>query len=343
MKNFTKVALLLCSAMIANSSVEAQSLQATDDMKSAMFQPAKGEPVKRAETRKTRAGKRWYGIVESRDTSMVEDGGTSMYTSSHLYSNLLWQDSTMRARFTGTGGVSSLSAVWLQQWCQTFDPTAKTFNRPDINVGLMGITSGDSYTIDSFAMNYVYNRVANKPNIVDTMVISLTYGAASGGPHDIGLIYWNTGAVPTNFGVDTVKCVVGRRSYTTSGIQGANVQTYRIPLTAATANDTNTSGFNVLQIPVNLNVPAGMVVGASVMFRSGDLWTANVDTIQAFNHIRLYSFEEVTDAFPGYTKGDYNCSHIVTKDTVGNWGATWKPTPAFSNTYRFEHHWWYFH
>jgi hypothetical protein len=170
----------------------------------------------------------------------------------------------------------------------------------------------------------------------------MTYGGF-GTTSDLSNVYWGpTTTTAVNHNTDTLRVIIGRHDYPKNAVQGANAIVVKVPITATTALDTLASGFNYLQIPIGLNVPAGQKATATVFFKSGDTWQANVDTVLAFNHVRMYSFEENTNALGTYTKGDYNCSHIMTHDTVG-WGVLWKPSFAFTAPYRYENHFFSYH
>jgi hypothetical protein len=121
--------------------------------------------------------------------------------------------------------------------------------------------------------------------------------------------------------------------------------TYKYPLTASAAGDTLSNGVHYFKLPVNLQVPAGETFVTAVQFIPGATWTANVDTITDFNHLRFISYEENGDGggsgtLPSYTKRDWNCSYIL----PSNWmykasSSVYAPSYAFVAGYGYEHHW----
>jgi hypothetical protein len=291
--------------------------------------------------------KRTYNIVDAQDALI---GGT-IYSnfSTTVNAALIWQDSTMKALYNLGGGVLGQDGIWIKSFTQTIDPASPVFNNELAYGGELEINRGESFTIDSVYVPCIYNRAPTKPNIVDTLIVSVT------GPQNLN--YWreSQAAIITKYsGVDTITFSGITYDFNKLGVLGtADQVTIKYPLNAAAGNDTNASGWNYFKIPVNLTVNPRNTntmgqgvnnIAMSVTFKSGDTWIPNVDSVGSsvtrFNNLRMVSFEEAENTFPPLpTKYEFNFSHIIPQDTNG-WG-DW-PVPATyynSNTFSYDMHW----
>jgi len=303
--------------------------------------------------KKTRGPSRWYDIVDAINESF--QGAINVYANDSY--NSLWSDSTMLAPF---GNPVTYSRVWIRSVAAYFDPVDPRYNDPQFYGGETHISFNDSYTIDSLFLPYIYYRNALKPNVVDTLIVSVIYGDGSGVDEDLDIrFYGPNSSTASNHSTDTLRVLHGfmdldpnssnRYSYLSSS--PANVRTVRIPLTAASLNDTilagkTGTGFNYFKIPVNLNVPAGNKAAASIVFKSGDTWTPLTDTLYRsgfrstpnFNNIRFVAFEETAGGFQEYTKGVWTQSGLMRTGVSAVWGNRHIPCYAFDNT-SYEHQW----
>lgn len=300
---------------------------------------------------KTRGPSRWYDIVDAVYKSF--GGGINVYANDSY--NTLWADSTMLAPY---GNPVTYSSIWIKSVASYFDPVDPRYNDVLQYPGETAISNSDPYSIDSLFIPFLYYRNAAKANIVDTLIVSVVYGDGLGSGNDLDIRYYGpTTNTATNHGTDTLRVLHGfmdlnpasSNQYGYLASSSANVRTIRVPLTAASLNDTilsgTASGFNYVQLPINLNVPAGNKVAASMVFKSGDTWTPNVDTVYIsgsrstpnFNNIRFVAFEEINGGFQQYTKGVWTQTGLMRNDTSG-WQNRHIPCYAFNNT-SYEHQW----
>jgi hypothetical protein len=303
----------------------------------------------RLSEKKTRAGSRWYDIVDAIDK---DQGGAGNIYSNDNY-NITWTDSTMLAPFSGSGGVT-YSGVWVKSIAAFFDPVDPRFNDAAAYGGQIHISRNDSYTIDSLSLPYIYRRNPAKTSVVDTLIVSVIKGPGNSTTEtELGTrFYGPTTATATNHSTDTLRFLHGflnlsngtPNMYTFNASNITNVVNTKILLTAATLSDTLSNGFHYFQIPVGLTIPAGNFAGVSVTFKSGDTWVPFADTLYLsgstamnFNNFRFVAFEENTGSYQTYIKGSFNHSGIMRNDTSGwrNWHI---PSYAFTNT-TYEHHW----
>ncbi len=284
-----------------------------------------------------RANTRWYSYLESLDTNNVFNGGNTIIKNANLNSSTVWQDSTLQLGYT-SAGTTTYAPVRNKGFAYTFDPAVNIYNNPSIYPNAMKISRNDDYSVDSMEIVCRYYRQPNKINVKDTLIFSVCYGTGANTTDMRG--YYYTGTVASNHNTDTLRFINPLFKFTNSTCLGNTTVTYKKVLDQASSNDTTVDGFNVFTIPVGLNVPKGNIVGAFVMFRSGDTWLPNnTDSIYKFNRIRMYSFEETVGTYGTYFKNDYNCSYLFRNDTTG-WGVRPIPSYAFTQgTYALEQHW----
>ncbi|MEZ5046379.1 MAG: T9SS type A sorting domain-containing protein [Chitinophagaceae bacterium] len=291
-------------------------------------------------TSKTRAASRWYDIVEAVN---VSQGSTNAIYSNDNY-NLMWTDSTMLAPFSD--GVNTIyDGIWVKSLQQVMDPSDPIFNSADYN-GLANIQKSSGYTIDSVQIAGVYSRNPNKPNVVDTLIVSIAHGPG-GTSSNVKFYYFASPTTITNYG-DTVRFGTADLNINTYIANGSGVWSKKIPLTTATEIDTLSNGFNLFSLAPNVVVPAGELSAMTVTFKSGDTWTPFLDTVRVsgattpnFNNFRFVSFEENAASFQEYRKGYYNASSLMQQDTSG-WGGEYPPSYAYTSaSYSYEHHWWF--
>jgi hypothetical protein len=303
--------------------------------------------------KKTRGPARWYDIVDAINESF--QGAINVYSNDSY--NTLWSDSTMLAPY-GNNPVT-YSDVWIRSVAAYFDPVDPRYNDPQFYGGESHIGSNDSYTIDSLFFPFIYYRNALKANVVDTLIVSVIYGDGSGVDEDLDIRYYGpTSSTAMNHSTDTLRVLHGfmdldpnsSNQYGYLSSSPANVRTFRIPLTAASLNDTVTTspgrGFNFVKVPVNLNVPAGNKAAACVVFKSGDTWTPLLDTLYVsgsratpnFNNIRFVAFEETAGGYQEYTKGVWTQSGLMRTGNEPVWQNRHIPCYAFDNT-SYEHQW----
>lgn len=303
--------------------------------------------------KKTRGGTRWYDIIDAVDRSQGSQG--TIYGNDHY--NQMWSDSTILAPFSGSGGVN-YSDVWIKSVASYLDPVDARYNNPLTYGAAVQVDNATAFSIDSLFIPFVYTRNAAKANIVDTLIVSVVYGNGGGTQQDLDIrFYGPTSTTSANHNTDTLRVLHGfmdlnpqsanRFGYLASST--TNVHTVKVPLTVASLNDTVKTGqgrgFNFVKIPVGLQVPAGNKVAASIVYKSGDTWIPNVDTIYTsgsfstpnFNNFRFIAFEEINGGHQQYVKGTWTQSSYMRNDTSG-WQNRHIPSYAFDNT-SYEHQW----
>lgn len=294
--------------------------------------------------KKTRAGSRWYDPLVS---TLDYRNGDTTGLDANSNSTFLWVDSTMRVRYTGTGG-SYLGGIFLKSHAQIFDPFAKRFNDhtklPAAYLGEMALRPTDGYTIDSVAVAGFYRRIATKPNVVDTLIVSVTYGNLSSSSNITsgGWTAAQAADLVNCYGTDTLWSGFVDYDWNTKGLKqaagAANVITKKIILTQAD------SGGKYFVTNIGMNVPAANIAAMSVLFRSGDTWIPNVDTVADFNFFRAYYTEEIAGELALYEKRDWNSQQSLENDTTG-WGSTYVPNYLYigasgcSKTFTREQYW----
>lgn len=286
------------------------------------------------ETKKTRAASRWVNVVDAKDKELGGAILNNVNTTEHF--GLMWQDSTMKALYNSTAGLVQ-DFIWIKSIAQILDPGYVEFNNANY-AGTIAFERGKAYNVDSVGILGFYQRNPNKPNIVDTLIVSVASNA------DMGSYYFTSTSVTNNYGVDTVKFAGLDLNFPKLAIEGTTTIIKKIPLNVASLGDTIPGGLHYFQTPINLSVPATGInlAGITVTFKSGDTWTPLVDSIGSattiFNNFRFVSFEEAGNTYRSYTKGDWNSSHLFVQDTAG-WGTLYVPSFAFSSpSYGYEHH-----
>ena len=290
---------------------------------------------------KNRAGERWYDpLVATLDYRNGDTTGLDNNTNS----TFLWQDSTMRVRYSN-GTTTYLGGIFMKSHGQILDPFAKRFNDhtklPAAYLGEMALRPTDAYTIDSVAVAGYYRRT--KQNITDTLIISVAFGnlsatsTISGG----GWTASSAADLVNCYQVDTLRQGFIDYNWSAMGIvQGAQgtVITKKVIL-----SNTDTGGAYIVT-NVGLSVPAGNIAAMTYTFKSGDTWVPNVDTVPAFNFFRAYYTEEVAGELALYEKRDYNSCQSLENDTTG-WGITYVPNYLYigasgcSKTFTREQFW----
>lgn len=298
--------------------------------------------------KKNRGGSRWYDIIDAIDKDQGSSG--NIYANDHY--NIMWTDSTMLAPFS-SGSTTVYDGIWVKSVAAFFDPVDPRYNDKNVYGGALQITRSNAYTLDSLFLPFIYRRNPAKAGVVDTLIVSVIKGQGNGTNSDLAIRYYGpTTTTAVNHGTDTLRFLHGfmnlspgsANRYTFAASAPANVINTKVPLTTVSAIDTLSTGFQYIKIPLNMAVPAGNFVAASITFKSGDTWVPYVDTLYIsgsatprFNYFRFCSFEENSGAYQTYIKGYYSQSSLMRNDTSG-WGVWHIPSYAFTNT-SYEHQW----
>lgn len=294
------------------------------------FQSASGTASKG-----TVAGSRWYNYV---DHLGIQNAGV-FNNDNYPY---MWDKPNMYGIYVDASSNPVRDTITLLSYGTVLHPYWVEFNDNAAYPNGWGIASTAAYKVDSVAVYGVYGRNTQKPNIVDTLRLAITYG--NGGTTNIP-IYYFTG-MQANYGVDTLRTALllhdSVRNVATKSATGPAVYYKDILLTQASKNDTIAGGVNRFAISVpSMNVPAGNLVGVSVTFKSGDTYVPFADTAfrgttinptnpYKYGMFRPLIFEENNGQFSTYTKGNYNSGQFKLWPS-GNYGGLYVPHWAFSN------------
>jgi len=276
----------------------------------------------------------------SKGTSRIYNYGQAMdqllQGAGQYNANFIFPDSTMQVNYsTGLGG------TWIHKLADVFDPTAAPFNDVTYYPGELQLNKTSSYTLDSIYFDGYYIRGHKTPTAVDTLIVEVAVASFPG-----AYSYFGPGALATNLGTDTVKFVDLAYTQSTNSFGVNPHSTFKVPLTAAVADDTTAFGDNYIGVKTNLTIAAGQHFYTSISFKPGYTWVPNVDSMTANNSLRFLSLDENPGNFPTYTKGDWNVSYILPQDVrynnAGGWNGSYIPSFAYmggaTNTYTYIHH-----
>ncbi len=210
-----------------------------------------------------------------------------------------------------------------------------------------------SYTVDSLALWYVYNRTNPNASVVDTVIVK-TYADYAGATASNLYNTW-TGQTwtQTYFQTDTLACLIPKYVFSTNSPNPGSVTmvTVKIPLT--TQDSSANIADLVIKLPSIYNVGANKILFTSFTYKPGVAYSTG-DSIggKKLNDFRFISLEEQgADTYPYYQKCapakkywcDWNESSIVnnlTRYNVTNnsWNGYYIPLWAFTKPYGLEHH-----
>jgi hypothetical protein len=244
-----------------------------------------------------------------------------------LNANNLWPDTTILVQYS-----NSVAGPWIHSLAESCDPKSDVFDK----AGELDINQYMPYNVDSIGFYCLYYRVANQASVVDSINFQFQIGLANGQYElDATTYTW-----VSTYNVDTLFVKKIKHDLLANYSTLSTYVNYKFALTASMADDTLSNGINYWKFPINLAVPAGKSVACAIQYIPKSTWTANVDTISSVNHMRFLSYEENGDNTDlSYTKGDYNCSYILTSkwmyDTLStNYSASYFYYPSYS----YEHH-----
>jgi len=259
-------------------------------------------------------------------------------TSSPLYGNFLFPDSTILVNY----GTSGYASAWIHKLGDVLDVTSTIFNSTLLYPNAMTLDALSNYSLDSIYFHCIYDRHISSSSIVDTLIFEVSVN------DNLSTVYFAPGPLPTNLGTDTVFLKTLPYTYQTNALNLANKKVYKVPLTAQTYADSLPDGTNVIKLATD-NLPTvnpGKYVVTSIGFIPGYTWVANTDHLDQKNSVLFVSRKEVDNQFLIYTKKDYNVSYIVPSNVRYNFASSWNGThiPSFAymggttSTYNYEHH-----
>jgi hypothetical protein len=300
------------------------------------------------------AGSRWYDYV-----NMIMGPSTVSADASFTGLNM-WQNDKVLFCFPGT---TPFDTVRFQSLAMGFMPYATAWNASPTFDGLMAITAGDTYTVDSVAVVGAYDRDVTDLTTVDTLVFTFAIGnGASTSELAFGLEY-PAGPLPAAYGLvgglplltmyyDSVNNRAGRN---TVAITVPPINTIA-PITAAgrvykmlmkpedtISINSHTVGELTGIYPraghsdpvINVSVPAYSFMSMSVSFISGETVPAyatvrNVDQTYnygAFTPILGFAADGAGDpVFPPFVAGDWTTGYfkrINTPNSTGTYTPNW--------------------
>lgn len=288
------------------------------------------------------ATERWYNYGETMDMYWNVNAGTN----SLLYGNNLFPDTTILVDY----GSSGFSGPWIHNLGDVLDPTSAYFNDPSVHPGELVLTRQNQYRVDSVGILFIYDRAMSDPTIVDTLIIEV--GVNGNNTVQPQYSFGPTSPVSMNLSTDTTMFKAIKYTYTSNVMNYTGKKVYKIALDEAFYADSTADGFHYAEVstsdlPV---VQAGKLVTMSARFKPGYNWIANYDTLENKNSMFFLSFKEQDQAYPLYTKRDFNTSYIVPQDLrynqAGSWNGMMIPSFAYmggtSPTYSYEHHLFYY-
>jgi hypothetical protein len=324
---FALAVLIACAAVTGQNSLTMPSGKVLDQQQISKFK------VHQTTSGAKSTMSRWYNYGDAMDLFW---GGIAEYSTNYLF-----PDSTMRVVYTG--GV--LGGTWIHKLGDVFDPTAYAFNDPSVFPGEMHLYKANNYVLDSIEVYGVYTRGHKTLYATDTLIVEVNIADFPGGT--LGYSFFAPSSIVSfNLNTDTTMFIDLLYTQATNSFDYTPHSTFKIPLTAAVANDTLASGINVLKVATNLVVLANKHAYVSVSFKPGYTWVPNVDSMAANNSFRLISMNEGPGNFPLYTKRDWNVSYIIPQDVrynlAGGWNGSYIPSFAYmggtSNSYDYIHH-----
>ena len=280
----------------------------------------------------TAGGSRWYNFVD-----MLSDIDPNVAQNSKI--TWLWHKADMLSTYGTT-----LDTVWVRSFGTSLDPSTVLFNTSALYPGQVAIRSTDAYKVDSAIVYGFYERKAGSTT-TDTLRVSFIfgYGNTTNMP-----VYYFTG-MASSFGKDTVRFAhmfqdsVRNIAAKNTGVTTAVVVVDKL-LTAASVNDTTSSGLNYFKIAVpNFNVPANGIVGMSVAYKYGAAYTPYstmyTGTAYNFNAFTGLWYEQNASGFPTYVDGEYNTGFIATQPiaSTNSWFGDYVPTWAYTAPFGLEY------
>ncbi len=253
----------------------------------------------------TTGGSRYYNYAfDYVDTTQKIASGVINHIGN--FTTPMWQDTNMVNSYSGPP--VSTSHLNLTSIGAIFDPHAASFNDSTFFTGLMKVTTGNAYVVDSVFIFGVYKFNPAKTTIVDTVRLSFVKG--NGGSESTDDIFSGHTLVGGHYPslafydmhYDSVK------NYARNGTAWGTVanDVYDIILKNTDWADTNVNGIMTRRValPTPLSVPAGGYAGVSISFISGDPAISTTpnppsggDTIKrANNTYKFNSFQPLVSA-----------------------------------------------
>lgn len=254
----------------------------------------------------TGATERWYdffGAVEFRESADFNANGNLLN---------MWGDSTVRQRYsTGLGTVNYSSVM---TYIDPINPYGM-FNDPNTYLGELKIDGTHTYKVDTLNIRGSYIANLNRPGgIVDTLIV--TVAPASPGRYSIHRSQYNNAQyLPasadtfytfTQYKVDSVN----RTLWSDIGDPVANRYMIKVPLTVNDRDTIDANGSIAVKnfttvIPGGFTLAAGRGFSVAYTFKSGDTWTANVDSLTSRHRWLAYCGEVTPSGAMPYYYYDY--------------------------------------
>lgn len=285
---------------------------------------------------------RWYNYGETMDAYWNLNAGTN----SMLYGNNLFPDTTILVDY----GTSGYSGPWIHNLGDVLDVSSAYFNDASIHPGELFLNNTTPYRVDSVGILFIYDRAMSNPAIVDTLIIEV--GVNGNNTVQPTYSFGSTSQVSINLGTDTTMFKAIKYTQASNSMNYTGKKVYKIALDEAFYADSTADGLHYAEVSTAdlPNVQAGKVVTMSARFKPGYTWIANYDTLENKNSMFFLTYKEQDQAFPLYTKRDYNASYIIPQDVrynaAGTWNGLFIPSFAYMGgataTYSYEHHLFYY-
>lgn len=289
---------------------------------------------------KTTAGPttRWYNYGDLFDTTV---GSASTGLNAHI----MWWDTLGQINYT-----SGLAHNRQVSCGTTFHPQFTGFNDVVLYNGMMSMDMTKAFNIDSIALFGLYQFNTAKTSVVDTLILTLTYGNGTSAS-DIGMSYFTDATVCSRYGItrpsDSLVFPTIDYDSVTNTATGATKKTWKILLGSTLASgawgDTSANGIwsKDVAVPGGFSVPAGNIVGFTQTFRSGDASFVAHDSIftgngriryNMYRPLVIYKAAGTTPEWAPYSHADLNHGQFKTlPNFLNGWGGVYVPMWAWSS------------
>lgn len=284
---------------------------------------------------------RWFSYADYFDTVEILSSGTPA-----IFAQYLWND-TMAIMAYGSSTATEWNHNRMVSMGIVNDPSFSGFNNVGLFPGMMEMTSGNAFAVDSIRVygNYGFNPA--KIGVVDTIRIAFAYALGASKTDDVYLAKTGNPVVLTRYGLaagDSMNTYRLHYDSVTNTAKGIDIVKTDILLDNSGASpawgDTLSNGMYEAKAQlgatgVGVPVAAGYLIGASVSFISGDGSFVAHDTVfgtsigYKYNMFRPYTISRASStayAFPSYDAADRNNGIFKSlPDTANGWGGQYIP------------------
>jgi len=352
-----KLFLLLLSGSIVNGAY-AQSSIVFEHQAALPIQTFTGYPVNNVPPSKASQGN--YSVKAHKTTN----GGSRWYNHRDVVNTLnngamtnvvfpMWFDSTVRQVFsTGPSTVNWSSAA------ECVDPIDFTeFNDAALfDPSTIVVSNMDDYIVDSIDIQGAYVKSSSRPtSIIDTLIFSVEIDSSEY-KHSENEPGWTFAQAYVPGGADSMLYYpriwtdsIGRAGFSTNSSVPA-IKWYvtlgdadrTLPTVTSMGQTYTTKNYTIAVPNGGLHVPAGSHFAYTCTFKSGDTWTANVDSVENFHRFMPVSGEGLGTNKPMpyyyYNYGDLNSSMLLFSVATGRYQPSLIIEGDNTTAFAFEFH-----